>query len=339
MKKCLYVSCHETLEWSELTLFSEFEDMEWFSIGAYTYPEGHPTLKRPGIPKLTFNQELADWSRKFPTTDIPQEFIDQFDIIYIMHDPQVIALNWEKMKHKTVVWRTIGQSTPHVENMIRRFKYEGLKIVRMSPMENNIIGFIGGDALIRFHNDLEENALWTGNEKRAINITQSLLGRRQFCHYDSIMQVGEGFPFLVYGSGNTDLGGLNGGELSYEYMKGALRDNRVFIYGGTFPSPYTLALIDALYTGIPVVALGQQLAENIVPEVDRIHYYELPDIIVNDQNGFISDNINELRDAVHNLLEDQELAKKIGQEGRKTAQRLFGREKIKQEWENFFKQL
>jgi len=337
--KLLYLSVHEILERDELSLFTEL-GIDCFSFqGAYMYPQGHPTLKRPGIPDMQLHNDLAEEAVLYAKTKIPQSFFDKFDAVMIMHDPNVIGENWDRMKHKTVIWRSIGQSTPGVENMLRRFKYEGMRIVRMSPMENNIIGFIGADAMIRFYKDPEEFKDWNGNTRRVINMTQSLLGRRLFCHYDSIMQIAAGFPFLVYGSGNTDLGGLDGGELPYELMKGSLRDNRLFIYGGTWPSPYTLAFQEALMTGIPVVCLGRQLAENVVDIHDRISYYEIENIIVNGTNGFYSDDINSLRDQVHQLLEDQELAKRIGINGRKTAIEMFGKETIKKQWGKFFDSL
>src|SRR5260221_12618115 len=169
------------------------------------------------------------------------------------------------MKHKKVIWRSIGQSTPAVENMIRRMRYDGMKIVRMSQKEENIIGFVGSDALIKFYKDPLDLNGWTGHVKRAINISQTLKGRT-LCHPDVIFQIMQDFPSLIYGSGNTNLGGLDGGEPSYDLLKGALRDNRAFVYGGTWPSPYTLALQEAMMTGTPVVSIGPKLANDVVPE-------------------------------------------------------------------------
>ena len=337
MSKILYIGTHEILERDEVSLFHELGHDVFSYQGAYMYPEGHPGLKRPGIAGMTTHEDLAEEARIYAKTKIPQSFFDKFDLIIVMHDPAIINENWDRMKHKPVIWRSIGQSTPYVENMIRSMRYEGMKIVRMSPQEEKIIGYIGSDATIRFYKDPEEFKDWNGNSKRVINVTQSLLGRRVFCHYDAITRVMQGFPSLVYGSGNTDLGGLDGGELPYDLFKGALRDNRVFVYGGTFPAPYTLAFQESLMTGIPVVAIGPRLAQDL-PEIamsDRIDYYEIPEIIQSGDNGYISDDINELRTHVHNLLEDHALAKRIGDAGRETAIKLFDKNLIKGQW-NFF---
>lgn len=336
--KLLYVSCHSILEHDELQLFNDLR-IECFSSGAYVHPEGHYMLPRPGIPGMIPHPELEKYVIEYPKNNMPPELIEWADVIVFMHNPEALMDNWDKIKHKKVVFQSIGQNTPHVENMIRRARYDGLKIVRMSPKEENIIGYVGSDAMIRFYKDQDEWGNWNGQVKRVINFTQSLKGRRQFCHYDSIMQTIDGFPALIYGSGNEDLGPLNGGNLPYELMKGAMRDNRVFIYGGTYPSPYTLSVQEAMMTGIPIVALGKQLAEQVVPEADRIDYYEMGDIIKNGENGFISNNINELRDYVHQLLEDEQLASRISREGRKTAIRLWDKNKIKEEWRKFLESL
>lgn len=243
-KKILYLSCHEVLEQAELQLFTDL-GYECFSHGAYIDPQGAKSLHRPGITGMKYNPDFEKLAREHPKTNLPQEMVDWADIVYVMHTPEYITENWEKIKGKKVIFRSIGQSSKHVENMIRRMRYEGMKIVRYSAMEQNIPDYLGCDAIIPFYQDPEEWKDWNGDIKRVINFTQSLKGRRFPCHYDQIMAASNGFPTLIYGPGNDDLGGLNGGDLPYDLMKGALRDNRVFIYGGTWPAAYTLAFQEA----------------------------------------------------------------------------------------------
>lgn len=334
--KIHYLSCHSVLEYYEVSLFAELGHTV-FSNGAYSDPKGYKSLPRPMV-NLEYSPEYEKLAKEHPKTKLPLELIDPFDIIYIAHTPEWVNENWEKIKHKKVIWRSIGQSTRHVENMIRKARYEGLRIVRYSPFEQNIPDYLGADAIIRFSIDENEFKDWNGKEKRVINFTQSLKGRRTFCHYDDIMAAVNGFPALVYGSGNDDLGYLNGGELPYDLMKGALRDNQVFVYGGTWPAPYTLTFMEAFMTGIPVVSIGENMAERIeqVAQSERLEFFEIPSIITNGVNGYVFDDIQSLRNQIHQLLEDYELAKKIGEAGRKRAIELFGKEKIKGEWQAFF---
>ena len=67
--------------------------------------------------------------------------------------------------------------------------------------------------------------------------------------------------------------------------------------------------------------------------------YEIPEIIHNGVNGYISDSIQELRGYIELLLSDHEKAKQIGEAGRQTAIKLFSKGPIMQQWASFLKAL
>lgn len=333
--RILYISVHSVLEYDELRLFTELGH-ECFSLGAYTYPEGHPTLPRPGIPGMVRRDDLIQMVSNKPRTELPEDFLNQFDVIIIMdgyHAPDVVERNWPKLKGKKVVWRTIGQSTPEVENRMKRFRNEGLRIVRYSPMEEEMENYIGKDTMIRFYKDPEEYKGWIGHTHQIMNLSQSLKARRNFCGYDIIMKVLPGFPFKVYGSGNDDLGEFNGGELSYEVMKGALRDCKVFFYSGTWPASYTLSFIEAMMTGIPMVCVGQDIWKH--KDHPRLQVYEVPHIIRQGDTGYCSNDPEALKNFVTRLMENRELAETMSTKAREDAIRLFGKEAIAPLWQQF----
>lgn len=332
--KIHYISCHSILEYDEVKLFTELGH-EVYSNGAYRDPRGSYTLPRPGIPNAPFSEEFFNQTAIHPKTDLPPEMIDPYDVIIIMHSPEVLFNNWQKIKHKRVIWRTIGQSVPHIEKQVQEMKAEGLEIVRYSVMERNIENYAGEDAMIYFYKDPEEFNDWNGEDLRPINFTQSLLGRRHFVHYDEIYQVLQGYPTSkVYGTGNDDLGALNGGEMPFEMLKKYMRDARCYIYAGTFPASYTLSIMEAMMTGIPVIAIGAKIAQESTyyPKID---FYEIPSIIKNGVNGFVSDSINDMRSYVDMLLANETLAQNISKAGRETAIEFWGKEKIANQWKSF----
>lgn len=337
--KILYLSCHSVLEYEEYSLLVEMGH-EVFSHGAYVDPKGHHLLPRPEIKNAVYYEHLAQLARQFPKTNLPDEMIDWADVIIVMHTPEFISCNWQKFreKGKKVIWRSIGQSTPRVEQIIRFYKQEGLKIVRYSPKEDQIKNYAGCDELIRFYKDENDFKEWNGNNQEVINFTQSLKGRRHFCHYDDILRLLDGFNGKVYGVGNDDLGLLNGGELPFDLMKKKLQDSRVFVYGGTWPASYTLTFQEAWMTGIPIVALGRDKAENI-QGVEGQTFYEVHEMIADGVDGFCSDNIDYLREKIALLLRDHELAREIGQRGREKAIKIFGKQKIKEQWEKLLNSL
>jgi glycosyltransferase involved in cell wall biosynthesis len=113
-------------------------------------------------------------------------------------------------------------------------------------------------------------------------------------------------------------------------MKEMLRRARFYFYTGTMPAPYTLGFIEALMTGIPIVAIGDELAYDSFYQQDT---YEVADLIKNNVSGLVSDDIPTLIKNCHQLLEDKQLAKRISSNGRRLAVETFGKEIIRRQWE------
>lgn len=332
--KILYVSCHSILEYDEVSLLTEL-GYNVFSAGAYSNPMGHPSLPRPGIPGLTHYPDLEHSASTINVSGgaIPDDLIAWADTVIFMHQPAWIEKNWHKLKSKRVIYRAIGQSLPHVERLLQPMVAQGLQIVRYSPNERNILDYAGEHALIRFYKDPEEYKGYTGSDPVAINFTQSLKQRAIDCHYEQIMYLMKDRPHKVYGNSNEALGEEWGGEVSHEEMKRLLRESRVYIYGGTWPASYTLSFIEALMTGIPMICIGKRLSE--LDRSDVMGFYEVPSIIQHGVNGFVSDELEELKFWVHKLLQEPEMAKEIGERGRQRAIELFGKEIIKEQWQTF----
>ena len=157
--KILYVSCHSVLEYDELRMFDDL-GIEIFSLGTYLNPnEDWHAKSRPKI-KLN-NWNYANYESYIKYFDhnknpdcrlnISKEFIDMFDVIYFQGWIEPITVNWENIKHKPIIWRTIGQSAKYTETLMQPYIKNGnIKVVRYSPFERKIDNYSGEDALIRF---------------------------------------------------------------------------------------------------------------------------------------------------------------------------------------------
>lgn len=348
-KRILYMSCHEILEYDELKLFTEL-GYECYSLGAYTQPGGEEHRKRPPL-ALPYDPHFIELSLQYDRRKLHPEMLEGIDIVIVMHELSFLGHvsnhdwsedlgegNWPLFrdfikKGGRVIWRSIGQSIPHVEQRLSKFRAEGLEIVRYSPAEMTIQGNIGADAMIRFYKDPDEYKDWTGDKLRVVNFTQSLKQRADFTGYQTLMRVMQQVPAKVYGPGNEDLGEMSGGLVSYQEQLQIFRESRAFLYHGTYPASYTLSFIEAMMTGIPIVAVGPRRGNG-----EMFHgqsTYEIQDIIQNGVSGFVSDDPAELREFVVNLLNDYRLAKTVSAFGRSRAIELFGKAKIKQEWGEF----
>src|SRR3990167_4468664 len=124
--KIHYLSCHSILEYDEVKLLTEL-GYEVYSNGAYRDPNGSYVFPRPGIPNAPFDQKFMDLTAQYPKTDLPKELIDPYDVILSMDKPEILYNNWNKIKHKRVIWRTIGQSVGATENMLKQMRKEGLQ--------------------------------------------------------------------------------------------------------------------------------------------------------------------------------------------------------------------
>lgn len=337
--KILYLSCHEILEYDEVRLFHSL-GYDVFSPGAYVEPNNRgDQCLRPSIPTLTYDPDVVEQYHRLgvqhPGEDakyyLTKEFVDNFDVVIVMHIPRWIQGNWEAIKHKPVIWRTIGQSLTHTEAEMAPYR-PGIKIVRYSPFEAHIPGCCGMDALIRFYKDPADYGPWTGQNESVITFAQNMQGRGTACNYEFFEQVTRPFPRKLFGPENHQPG-FGMGRVSYPQLKAELCANRVYFYTGTHPASYTLNFIEALMTGIPLVAIGPQHGN---ADIWRNHnLYEIQNLIINGHNGFISDDVTELQAYIRRLLTEDDLAQQISEEGRKSAIHHFGRDLIASAWKDF----
>ena len=333
--KILYLPCHSILEYDEVKILQELGH-EVFSMGSYINPTTPHDQKRPPLPG-EYNDHLISVANLYGKDNLHSELVDPFDVVIVQHVTSWITNNWKVLRGKKVVWRTIGQSIAYREQELIQARQEGLHVLRYSPKEENIAFNIGTDAMIRFYKDPEEYGNWNGMTNKVMTLAQSMKKRGAFTHFDTFDEATKGFDRVLYGADNADAGDLWAGQVNYDELKKALRDHRVFFYTGTQPASYTLSFIEAMMTGIPIVAVGKAIGNSEFQEEQDT--YEITDIIQNGQNGFVSDNIEELRGYISMLLNDHETARRIGEEGRQTAIKLFGKEQIKAQWEEFLRRI
>ena len=333
MKLC-YLGCHSILEYDELKMFTQIPGLEWFSTGRYFNPTtdfgDRPPLDFPVDKKhyTAWNIARGQWNTA--------SFLDRFDVLYFMHRPEDIFANWDLLKKRKMVWRTIGQSTAAIEEQMAKCKSENpdLKIVRYSHGEKRHKNYAGEDAMIRFSKDSKVYGSWNGSIKKVLNVTQSMKDRGDACGWNIFSKLAETVPCQLVGNRNESAGDLwIGKNLSYEDLIKTYRDHAVYFYTGTKPASYCLNFIEAWMTGIPMVALGPELANG--PE----NLYEVSELITYGTNGYWSDFEDDLTRLLTSLIESPDHAKKIGEAGRARAIELFDESVIQPQWAEFFKTL
>lgn len=329
--KILYLSCHSILEYDEIKLFSEL-GADVFSYGAYRDPRVLDDQKRPKL-DLPIHEDFIALTARDDKFHIPQKLIDWADLIIFMHRVDWVWANWHNLKGKRVILRTIGQNNIERENEIRPLRRDGLQIVRYSPREKTIPGYVGADAMIRFYKDPEEFSGWVGNVPGVLTIAQSMRQRDSACNWSFFDEATRPFPRCLLGPGNDDCGDVWGGQVPYEEMKRKLREYRAYFYTGTYPASYTLNFIEAAMTGIPIVALGP-LFGNSPREVGQ-QTYEVPDWSDDGRVIPLADDPQMAMEHVKRLITDYPFAQEQNRRIRELAVRLFGKHTIKEQWRQF----
>ena len=271
----LLLTSHAIAEHDDLDMFTRM-GVPCYSIGG-AYDAEPFEGKRPAIPGVTRYPELEeaterqraelserlgdpgssiDWAK----ANLAPAVLDWADTIIVHHFPERwIGDQWTRIRDKRVIWRTCGQSDPRLERAMMRYRADGLQIVRYSPREREVFSglgsFAGEDVMIRFGKDPDEWSGWTGDLPFVGNITQHMAQRGDACGYPYWVRATGDLPTMPAGPGSEVLrGGV--GPLEYDAMREYLRRIRAYLYTGTRPASYTLGLIEAAMTGVPVVVIG-----------------------------------------------------------------------------------
>jgi hypothetical protein len=355
------LASHGIAEFDDVRMFHDL-GFGIFAPGGYENPAEPGESLRPALPDVPYHADLAaacrrrreergepgemiDWAK----ADLPDEVVDWADVVIVHHFPdRWIPSNWDRLKGKRVIWRTCGQSDPRLEEFMSG--RNGLEIVRYSPAERRYFEprgtWAGEDALIRFGKYPDDYGPWVGDGKLVRNtetdtayrqtvymrtpfvgnITQRMAERGDATGLSFWLAATEGLPARPAGPGSEQLpGGI--GALSYDEMREYLRRCRAYLYTGTTPASYTLGLIEAMLSGVPVVSIGP--GAWVGPD----ELFEGADLL--EQNAHLSDNPTTVYWTLRRWLDDADHARAFGEVLRQRAESLFGITVVGAQWRAF----
>lgn len=341
--KLLYFSCHETLEHDELSMFSKL-GFEVFPIGHYTkfdqpIKSSREKLDIPVMQEAVdiFNRYHSYEKLKTKLSDIKSgskgpymfkvhpELARIFDVVVVSYYEENITLNWDTIKDKHVVLRTISQLQSHRSPFRSK-----VKTVALSPQEKFLHGYTP-DKVIRQSVDTNLYSGWQGNSDVVLTVNKWLKKRGDVSAWDAYNQVTKDFNRLVCGFGNEDISWAIS-DLPQSKIQEIRQNAGVYFSTCSKPGGVTYTFVEALSTGIPMVTIGPNLG-NFAPNVPS---FDAHLFIKNGYNGFWSDDVRELKKYIRELINNKELAKQISINGRNTAIEHFSIEKCTQDWKDFF---
>jgi glycosyltransferase involved in cell wall biosynthesis len=154
------------------------------------------------------------------------------------------------------------------------------------------------------------------------NVTQDLARRGDACGLPFWEAATADLPTMPAGPGSDVLrGGV--GALTYDGMRDYLRSVGAYLYTGTRPASYTLGLIEAAMTGVPVVAMGPG---NFYPP----ELYEAHEIV-----PLSAERPEDAAKVLADLLADRPLAEAVSEQQRSLAVAMFGLDRAMGDWADF----
>ncbi len=159
---------------------------------------------------------------------------------------------------------------------------------------------------------------YTGDLEKGVVIVNHLHQRGRKLGADIFEKVRKKIPLDLIGMGTEEYGGL--GEVLHPQMPDLVGKYR-FCFNPIRWTSLGLAVLEAMATGLPVVALATT---------------EYVTVIKDGVNGFIHTDIDYLIEKMQWLLENKIKSHSVGNEARKTIQNRFGIERFTNDWEQVF---
>jgi glycosyltransferase involved in cell wall biosynthesis len=160
---------------------------------------------------------------------------------------------------------------------------------------------------------------YKGDVSRGVVVINNLSERGRRLGVDIFLEARKHVPLDLIGMNTQDVGGL--GEVLHPRLPAFISRYRFFFN----PIRYTslgLAVLESMMVGLPVVGMATT---------------ELVTIIQNDVSGFIHTDLNYLISKMNMLLNDRELAERVGSAGKKIAIDQFNINRFTSDWETLLR--
>ncbi len=191
--------------------------------------------------------------------------------------------------------------------------FEGVTKVFISETKRDDWGMEGNIILPGL--DISEYGGYTGNDKKVLRVGNLLKERDLMMGYSFSEKVASNHSMITLGM-NPDIPGSRISN-GFKDLLNHFQNNRVYINATVdgFEDGYNLAMLEAMATGMPVVTSHNKTS----PIRDGI-------------NGFCSNDPEYLSRCITDLMQDAELAKKLGENARKTVLEKFPMDKFILSW-------
>lgn len=180
------------------------------------------------------------------------------------------------------------------------------------------------------HGIIDPGHRWTGQERRAAVVVNEPLRRGRTTGTDLLPRFADWAPLDVFGMRTDTLADRLGlppercraRDLPQAELHAAMARCRLYLHPIRWTS-LGLSLLEAMFLGMPVVALATTEVREAVP----------------DGAGVVSNRFDVLRDAVRGFLADAEDARTAGEAARAAVLARYGERRFRDDWERLIKEV
>ncbi|MFF7972381.1 glycosyltransferase [Streptomyces sp. NPDC007905] len=180
------------------------------------------------------------------------------------------------------------------------------------------------------HGIIDPGPLWTGTERRAAVVVNEPVRRGRTTGTDLLPRFARSVPLDVFGMRTEGLADhldlppecCRTRDLPQHELHRELARCRLYLHPVRWTS-LGLSLLEAMFLGMPVVALDTTEVRQAVPE----------------GAGVVSNRLDVLEDAVRTFLAEPEHARRTGEAARAAAQARYGERRFLDDWERLIKEV
>ncbi len=220
--------------------------------------------------------------------------------------------------HSTIEGRKLEEKSDiepaQMKNILHKYlSLVGGHAVAVSKLKGNSWGF--AEDIVPFCADPEDYLSYSGHNACGLRICNFIQSRKKILMWDFHEKVFTGLPVKLVGY-NPGMQSVSAAE-NWDDLKKMLASHRFYIHTAepTLEDGYNMATIEAMAAGLPV--LGNEHPGSPIKH---------------GVSGFLSDAPDQLNEYARILLEDRDLAVRMGREAQRTVSELFSKSVFKEKF-------
>lgn len=316
------------------SIFRRLENNETLSI--LTFPTHERYQQGLGLTDHQFymyrGEHIKDWETKYgkmpknhvllPKDQIPNDI--GFDLVLSQNKFGQFPVAQKIARHLGIPLISLEHTLPlpswdaHTRNVLKNMR--GDLNVFISEYSVGEWGFSDVNNVKVIHHMVDTDVFCPNSTERKItflSVVNDWINRDVFCGYKIWEKVSNGLPVTVLG----DTPGLSKPATSLQHLADTYAGSKFFINTSTV-SPIPTSLLEAMSAGCICVSTATCM---------------IPEIIQDGYNGFISNNIKELREKCFEIMSNPDQYNHIGINARKTILEKFHKNTFIKNWDEAFR--